>query len=559
MLRALAVRDFILVDRVELEFAPGFSVLTGETGAGKSILLDALTLVLGDRAEAGVVRPGSDKAEIAATFDVAAHPNLRALLAANDLTDGDETECLLRRVLDSQGRSRAYVNGRPATLVQLREIGEALVDLHGQHAHQSLLRPETQRQLLDDYGGLSALAREVALAWRTWRELLARQEEAARTRAELAAERELLAERVAELAALKLGADEWRELVLAQTRLAHARGLIEAAARAVQALSEDEHSCEAQLRSVLAKLAAMQEYDPALGETVSLLESSQIQLQEALHALVQYQQRLELDPAELQTVEARLSAIHDVARKYRTRAQELPALLATTQARLAELAVTLNVEALTREEAAAHAKFIALTNELRAGREHAATELSRKVTDTMQSLALAGGAFAIALRALPEPASYGAEQIEFLVSAHADLPARPLAKVASGGELSRLSLAIQVVTSEVAQVPTLIFDEVDVGIGGGVAEIVGCLLRKLGSTRQVLVVTHLPQVAACAQGHFVVSKTESNGTGVKTAVQALREQERVEEIARMLGGVRITEKTRAHAKELLAGSGSGKN
>ena len=527
-------------------------MLTGETGAGKSILLDALILVLGDRAEAGVIRPGGDKAEIAATFDLSGEPALRGWLAENDLA-GDDGDCLLRRVLDAQGRSRAYVNGRPATLAQLREVGEALVDLHGQHAHQSLLRNASQRQLLDDFGGLAPLAREVAGAWAKWRELLARQEAAVRTSAQLAAERETLAQRAEDLAALKLGETEWQDLGIVQTRLAHAAGLIEAAANAVQLLADDEASCEVQLRSVLARLSALQQYDAALGETVSLLESSHIQLQEAVHALAQYPQRIDLDPTELEAVEARLSAIHELARKYRVRPEELPALARDTQARLAQLAMTLDSEALARDEAVAREAYAVLGLRLRNGRERAAQALSREVTQTMQSLALAGGSFTVAVTPLEEPASYGTEQIEFLVAAHPELPPRPLARVASGGELSRLSLAVQVVTSEIAQVPTLIFDEVDVGIGGGVAEVVGRLLRSLGERRQVLCVTHLAQVAACAHGHFVVSKAEGNGAGIATAVRELSKSEREEEIARMLGGIRITERTRAHAKELLAG------
>jgi DNA repair protein RecN (Recombination protein N) len=367
----------------------------------------------------------------------------------------------------------------------------------------------------------------------------------------LAAERELLAQRAEDLSALNVGTGEWQQLSIEQSRLAHAAGLIETASYGVQALADAEDSCEAQLRGVVTRLASMAQYDPALAETTALLESAQIQLQEAAHALRQYQQRLDLDPAELEAVEARLSAIHEVARKYRVRPEELTALREATDARLKELATTLDTEALAREEAAAHETYATLANELRTGRERAAATLSHKVTETMQSLALAGGEFEVALHPLDAPASYGTEQIEFLVSAHAGLPRRPLAKVASGGELSRLSLAVQVVTSEVAQVPTLIFDEVDVGIGGGVAEIVGRLLRALGDRRQVLCVTHLAQVAACAHQQYVVSKTD-NGAGIRTTVHELGAGQRIEELARMLGGVRITDKTLAHAREMLA-------
>jgi DNA repair protein RecN (Recombination protein N) len=553
MLRTLTIRDFILVNRVELEFQPGFSVLTGETGAGKSILLDALTLVLGGRAEAGIVRHGSEKAEIAACFDVAKLPALQAMLREQDLCDADDSECLLRRVLDAQGKSRGYVNGRPATATQLREIGEALLDLHGQHSHQSLLRADAQRQLVDDFGGHSSLVRQVADAWKEWRAILVRQQGAAQASARLNDEREHLEQRMADLDALKLAENEWDALGVEQSRLAHAAGLIEGTTTAIHLLAEDETSCESQLRRAQARLFLLQQYDRALAEPLAMLESSQIQLTEAVHALSRYQQTVELDPAELRKVEARLSAIHDTARKYRTRPQELTQLAASTRARLSELATTLDSEALAREEAAARSRYESLASALREGRQRSAGELSTKVTEIMQALALSGGAFSIALNPLDPPASYGTEQVEFLVSAHPDLPARPLARVASGGELSRISLAIQVVTSEVAQVPTLIFDEVDVGVGGGVAEIVGRLLRRLGNRRQVLCVTHLPQVAACAHEHYVVSKEDGNGSGMRTEVQVLAKGERIEEIARMLGGVTITDKTRAHAKEMLAG------
>ena len=366
MLRTLTIRDFILVDQAELEFGAGFSVLSGETGAGKSILLDALALVLGGRGETIVIRNGADRAEIAAAFDLTAQPILRTWLADNDLA-GDGDECLLRRVIDTQGRSRAYVNGRQATLAQLREIGEVLVDLYGQHQHQSLLRLDAQRQLLDAFGGLSDLSRRVAAAWRTWRDLLARQGEAARASAQLAAERDLLMQRREDLSALNLGADEWQQLSIEQSRLAHAAGLIETASYGVQALADAEDSCEAQLRAVVSRLASMAQYDPALAETTALLESAQIQLQEAAHALRQYQQRLDLDPAELEAVEGRLSAIHELARKYRVRPEELTALRDATDARLAELATTLDTEALAREEAAARDAYATLATELRDG------------------------------------------------------------------------------------------------------------------------------------------------------------------------------------------------
>ncbi len=550
MLLHLSVKDFVIVDRVELEFSPGFTVLTGETGAGKSILIDALALVLGDRGEASMVRAGSERAELAAQFDISQLPPLQAWLNANDLANEDG-ECLLRRVVDSNGRSRAFINGHAATLQQLREAGEWLVDIHGQHAHQSLLRAAAQRALLDGYGGLIEVQRQVADAYRAWQELKQQREAGESNAMALAQEREDLEWRVKELAGLNFSADEWQELLNEHARLSNAVSLIDGARYGVEILSENDVSLISQLAALLSKLNQLREYDSSLKETIELLEPAEIQLQEAAHSLNHYVQKLDLDPERLNDCEQRLNAIHTAARKYRVAPEQLPELLAAANARLASLIETADPEALVRKEQAAKSCFDALAKKLSTGRKQAAKKLSQKVSATLQQLAMAGGVFDVALNPVVDGASFGYENVDFLVAAHAGMAPKPLAKVASGGELSRISLAIQVATIDVAAVPTLIFDEVDVGIGGGVAEIVGGLLKDLGAQHQVLCITHLPQVAAQGHQHLQVSKQTQNGTTL-SHIETLNKKARVEEIARMLGGVEITDKTRAHAAEMLA-------
>ncbi|MEP7180560.1 MAG: DNA repair protein RecN [Betaproteobacteria bacterium] len=549
MLRLLSIRNFVVVEDLDLELDRGFSVLTGETGAGKSILLDALALLLGDRFELRQLRPGADRAELAAAFDVDDRPAVAAWLGEQGLA-ADEGTLILRRTLDAQGKSRAWINGRPATLAQLAEAGEMLVDLHGQHAHQSLTTPETQRALVDAFGGFTALARETAAAWRSWRAAAERRDAAAQAAQASAAEREFLAERRRELAALAVTADEWTALTQVQSRLAHAAALIEAATLGEDELAESDNALTRRLGALVAKLDANAAHDPALAAVVALLEPARIQLDEAARALRGYRQKLDLDPAELIRVEERLAAIHDVARKYRVRPEALPALLADTDARIKALAESADAAALGEQAAVLEAAYRTLAGELSKKRTFAATELAHRVTAAMQELAMAGGRFEIAALPVASPAAYGLEQLEFQVASHPKQPPGPLAKVASGGELSRVALAIQVVTSDVGEVPTLIFDEVDVGIGGAVAATVGRLLQSLGARRQVLCVTHLPQVAAFADTHFRVTK-HGDAKTVSTDVAALPVAARVEELARMLAGTAITAKTRAHAKELL--------
>lgn len=548
MLQHLTIKDFVIVDRLELAFSAGFGALTGETGAGKSILIDALALTLGERADAGVVRSGCDKAEVAATFDVAGLPEVGAWLSANDLEAGDEL--LLRRVVDAGGRSRAYINGSPATVQQLREVGEWLVDIHGQHAHQSLLRGDAQRALLDAHAGLGATVRDVAAAWKIWRDA----EQALRGATEgveaLQREREQLQWQIGELDTLAFGDDEWATLDVEHRRLGHAASLIDGAQFALAVLAEDDAACERQIDSVAGRLADLAEYDPALAEVAELLGSVQAELSEAVSTLRRYADRVDLDPARLAEVERRMDAVMANARKFRVQPPELPGLLVGWRARLAELDESADLAALENKVAAARQAYLAVAEKLSAGRRDAAAEMGAAVSEVMRQLALASGRFEVALLPVDGGTVYGQEQVEFRIGGLAGNEAKPLAKVASGGELSRISLAIQVLTSRSASVPTLIFDEVDVGIGGGVAEIVGRLLHELGGERQVLCVTHLPQVAAQADWQWQVSKSTHDEVTL-SAIQPLDDAGRILEIARMLGGIDITDITRQHARELL--------
>ena len=549
MLRSLTIRDFVIVERLELEFPPGFTVLTGETGAGKSILIDALALVLGARADALVVRQGAERAEVSAEFDVAARKPAKKYLEKQELID-DGTVCLIRRVIDAGGRSRAFINGTAVTATQLRELGEFLVDIHGQHQHQSLARAGPQRELLDGYGKLETAAANVAERHRDWRDKAERRRAFESNAAAYVAERERLEWQVNELAQLDFKAEEWPELTGEHSRLAHAASLIEAGEFAMEALSESEGASLAQVNGVISRLKNLLDYDPKLKEVLDVLEPAQLQLQEAVYCLRHYQQKLDLDPKRLREAEQRLDAIHGAARKYRTEPEQLPDMLAKARARLDELSLAGDADAMRKLEAAAREACVVEAKKLSVGRRKAAKQLAEKVTAAMQELAMGGGVFDVALNTLDEPSAHGLENIEFLVSAHKGMTPQPLGKVASGGELSRISLAIQTITSQIAQVPTLIFDEVDAGIGGRVAEIVGKLIKDLGKKHQVMCITHLPQVAACGDQQWQVAKSTGSGK-VASKVTVLDKAQRVEEIARMLGGVKITDTTRKHAAEML--------
>ncbi|MCB1942239.1 MAG: DNA repair protein RecN [Candidatus Accumulibacter sp.] len=547
MLCRLTIRDFVLVDRLELEFQAGFGTLTGETGAGKSILVDALAFALGERADAGLVRSGGERAEVTAEFDLDGS-TAAGWLRKHDL-DSDGS-LLLRRLVDTNGRSRAYLNGSPVTVQQLREVAERLVDIHGQHAHQSLLRSDAQRALLDSHARLEPLLAEVATAWRDWREARDSLDVASQGIEALAAEREQLAWQLGELETLGFSLAEWQALNDDHRRLAHAASLVEGAQLSLQVLAEGDTACEARVATVANRLEGLAEYDPALSEVACLLQSAQTELAEAISALRRYASHVELDPQRLNELERRIEAVLDCARKFRCKPDELPALLARCQERLTVLGEAADLDGLAKRLAAAGERYGQLAQRLSAERTAAASTLGREVSQVMQQLALGGGSFEVALVPVAGGNASGLEQIEFRVAGLAGDQSRSLAKVASGGELSRISLAIQVVTSQAARVPTLIFDEVDVGIGGGVAEVVGRLLRELGVERQVLCVTHLPQVAARANWQWLVSKTADAGQ-VRSRVATLDGERRVEEIARMLGGIEITAITRQHAREML--------
>ena len=549
MLRLLSIRNFVVVEALDVELGPGFTVLTGETGAGKSILLDALGLLLGDRFELRQLRPGAERAELAAEFDVADAPGVGAWLGEHGIA-ADDGDVLLRRVFDAQGKSRAWINGSAATLAQLKALGERLVDIHGQHAHQALAAPAAQRELLDAFGGFSTLAGEVASSWRAWQAAAALRDAAASAAEASATERAFLEARQRELAALGATAAEWAELTAAQSRLAHAATLLETSTQGEEMLLEGDDALVARLGGLVSRLQAAAAHDPTLNEIVALLEPASIQLDEAARALRDYRRRLDLDPAELARVETRLAALHDIARKHRVRPEALPELLADTGARLAALAEAADATALAKRAADAEARYRAVATPLSSKRRFAATELGHRVTAAMQELAMAGGRLDVALVPESTPASHGLERVELEVASHPKQPPGPLARVASGGELSRIALAVQVVTSEVGHVPTLVFDEVDTGIGGAVAATVGRSMQSLGKRRQVLCVTHLAQVAAHADHHFRVAK-HGRGNEVTSDVVELDRGARVDELARMLSGAEVTAKTRAHAKELF--------
>ena len=555
MLKFLSIRDFVIVDHVELEFAPGFTVLTGETGAGKSILIDALSLVLGERSDPADVRSGCDRAEISVEFDIRGLPELAAWLGDNGFEgdSGDTGVCLIRRLVDNSGRSRSFINGCSATLQQLRAAGEKLVDIQGQHAHQSLLRADAQRDLLDSFSGNRELAQRVAEAYRHWQGVRQRRLDWEQNSETLTREREHLEWQSSELSALNFSLDEWEALQADHSRLSNAASLLEAAQMGLEVLSEGESAALGQVNVVISRLTHLLDCDSSLKPLLELLDSAQIQLQEAVYELGRYTQRLELDPQHLQEVEERLAAIHAAARKYRIMPAELPGMLETVSERLAGLGRSEDGDALAKEEAASLDKYLQLARQLSGERARAAKILAQQVTDAMQTLAMAGGEFSVALRPLERGNPNGLEQIEFQVAAHQGLPLRPLAKVASGGELSRIGLAIHVITSKLGAAPTLIFDEVDAGIGGRVAEIVGGLLKKLGAERQVLCITHLAQVASAGDHQWQITKSADPASEgkVSSRITVLGRQERIEEIARMLGGAKITETTRKHAAEML--------
>ena len=553
MLQTISLRDFVIVDQLELDFASGFTVLTGETGAGKSILLDALSLVLGERADSSQIREGCHRAEISALFRIDSEliQSFNKWLDEQGFPVEDEGQSLLlKRTVENNGRSRAFINGSVATLAQLRDAGDQLVDIHGQHAHQLLLKSGAQRELLDRHAGLLPLASEVAQAFKTLNDSRRRLEQAENAGQDIERERERLEWQLEELTELSPQEGEWANIQSEHARLANGAKLIGGCQEAIEVLSDADNSLEASLSKVCGNIGALAEHDPALSSISESLQSAQIQLDEAIHGLNRYLQKLDLDPARLEQVEERMQALHGASRKYRTEVDELPKLLLETTERLEALTASQNIDALREKVMQEEASYLKFAKQLSQKRSKAAAELGQLVTDAMQDLSMAGGRLEITLSPLQEGGSHGLEQIEFLVAGHAGSTPRSLAKVASGGELARISLAISVITSKASFTPTLIFDEVDAGIGGAVAETVGKLLHQLGQSHQILCVTHLPQVAAQGNHHLKVSKSQ-NGDKTVSQVQPLGRSERVEEVARMLGGATITDTTRRHARELL--------
>ncbi|SDK66615.1 DNA repair protein RecN [Pseudomonas indica] len=552
MLVHLSVHNYAIVEHLDLELDRGMSVITGETGAGKSIMLDALGLTLGDRADSGVVRPGADKADILASFDLGDIPEARAWLAERDLDS--EGPCILRRVITAEGRSRAYINGSPCPQGDLKTLGELLIDIHSQHEHQSLLKAETHRRLLDEYAGSQELARQVQLAAQRWRQTRQELERISNSSDEQRARQQLLSYQLEELENLALGDNELEQLEQEHKALSNSEQLLSACRQVLDLCSEsDAGNVLSALTASLHRLNAFHSQPGAIGEAVNLLASAQIQVEEAVGELNRFLDHFDADPERQRYLEERLDNIYTLARKHRIQPGELGAL----QQQLLDELENLNAddEAVERlaEELTAYARhYQEKAAELSALRNEAAGRLASAVQQEMQRLGMPGGRFSVELRSsnAEEPQPYGLEQVEFLVSANPGQPLKPLAKVASGGELSRISLAIQVITAQTSRVPTLVFDEVDVGIGGPTAEVVGQLLRRLGERGQVLTVTHLPQVAAQGHHHLFVHKLRGSEE-TRTAVAKLDGTQRVEEIARMLGGVDLTEESLAHARQMV--------
>ncbi len=549
MLLSLSIRNFVIVESLEMDFAAGFTVLTGETGAGKSILIDALLLALGERGDSDVVREGAQRAEISAEFRPG--ETVQEWLLQNELAS-DEGVLLTRRTIDAAGRSKSFINSSAVTLAQLRELGESLIDVHGQHAHQSLLRPGSQLQLLDEHGALKMQRRAVAEAFGAWKWVQRAREEAETMAASALAEHERLRWIVDELDALAPQAREWEEISIEHKRLSHAAGLLEGARAAVDTLSEADTSALTQVAAVHARLTQLAPYDERIAPIVELLDAARIQLDEAVSALTRYLDKTDLDASRLADVDARLSALHAAARKFKTAPEALTEAWQDAKNKLQALSAASDLDGLRAREGAARDVYQRTAQELSKKRAKAARQMSTEVTRAMQDLSMPGGRFDAQLTAV-EPTGQGIDRVEFLVAGHTGVSPKPLARVASGGELARISLAISVIAAAATPVATLIFDEVDAGIGGAVADTVGRLLKQLGQSRQVLAVTHLPQVAAHGNQHYRVTKGDSaDGRPVSRMIQ-LDRKTRVEEVARMLGGQEITDTTRKHAREMLAG------
>jgi len=550
MLLNLSILDFVIVDKMSLDFKPGFSALTGETGAGKSILIDALSLALGQRNEGGVVRLHQDKADISAIFDIQNNNEVIDWLKENEL-ESDNAELILRRVIHADGKSRAFINGKVSTLQQLKELGESLVDIYSQNSHHSLLKLSSQRQILDNFGGHSDLAAEVYLLYQTWHKLHIQKIEYEKNAQIYSDELAELRDKLRELKQFAFTLADWETLQQDHSMMSHGSELIENINFCIEVLEKDDTAISNRLHLVQQKISHSVAIDEKLKESSDLMDSICIQTQELIRSLNRYLQKVDLDPERLKDIEARIQAIHNFGRKHRIKPEEFEATLISWQARMDELESFQSDEGIDAKEKAALEAFNQKADLLTQARKKAAETLGQNITDAMQKLSFSHGRFEVKLTP-QEPTLHGLEQIEFLAAPHLGAEARPIHKAASGGELSRLSLAIRVASISKANVPCMIFDEVDVGIGGSVAEIVGKLLKELGShdQRQVLVITHLPQVASLAVHHYKVSKTQENNQTL-SHIHLMDEKMRVDEIARMLGGISITDTTREHAKEML--------
>jgi DNA repair protein RecN (Recombination protein N) len=543
-LKRIVLRDFVIVQELDLDLSGGFTVLTGETGAGKSILIDALQLATGGRADVGVIREGTARADISVEFDMS--PAVVDWLATAGFDRGEEL--LLRRTVDTQGKSRAWINGSPATAAQLREVGEQLLDIHGQHAWQSLTRPDAVRGLLDGYAQINTTT--LSTLWQQWRQAQATLAQAHAAQESLQRERERLAWQIGELDKLAPQAGEWAHLNTEHGRLSNAQALLDAAQDALNNLDREDGGTLSALNSASQTLQSQAHLEPEFVSLSELLASSLAQVEDAAHSLRTYLRRTEPDPQHLAELDARMSQWLSLARRYKRAPEELPALLASWRGELAQLDAAADLAGLSQAEQTAQAAYLRQARAISTARRKAAPALAKTVTQTMQGLGMQGGLFEVSLQEAPQACQHGLEDVGFLVAGHVGSSARPIGKVASGGELSRIALAIAVTTSQLGQAQTLIFDEVDAGVGGAVAETVGRLMKQLGGDRQVLAVTHLPQVAACADHHLVVTK-QLRGTSTVSSIHTVCGEQRVAEIARMLGGEHLSGTTLAHAKELL--------
>jgi DNA repair protein RecN (Recombination protein N) len=553
MLRSLTIRDFVIVDSLELDFDGGFTALTGETGAGKSIMIDALSLALGMRADGNVVRVGQARAEIAAEFDLTRATESRRWLLDNDLADDDANICIFRRVLDASGRSKSFINGASVTLSQARDLATLLIDIHGQHEHQTLLKRDSQLSLLDDFADNAAILDTLAVKHRAWSQLASTRAAREANEAAILREFEELSYQIREFEKLNFSSAKWEETLLDHRRLANAASLISSTDQAINTLSESESAALTQIDEIAVDLAHAADTDPALKDAVKLIESASVELREAVTELRHYLQKLDVDPQRLSDLDREISDVQEIARKFRIEPKRLPEMLQQKRDRLTSLGGGQSLDELIAQEKAAEAAYLDVAKKLTQSRQRAAKKFASEVTQSLQELAMPGGKFGVEFSSR-EPSASGLEACEFQVAAHEGQPLGPLAKIASGGELSRVSLAIQMMASAKGGVGTMIFDEVDAGIGGRVAEVVGRLLRALGSNHQVLAVTHLPQVAACAINQFQVAKLSRDGV-VATSITPLGGAKRIDEIARMLGGITITAATKKAAAEMLENAG----